>query len=164
MAASKGMKMFLSSSALSLLAVIAMPSASTETETAAVPDMTAARLTATRRPVGQTSETKPAEDIVDLVARAAAMDWGRDPFQPPSQADFPPAPEPEVELESHGSLPSLTGIGESDAKFLAILDEQVLATGAVTTSGFTVVSIDTASVTLLRDGEQHTLTLSEGPK
>lgn len=164
MAASKGMKMFLSSSALSLLAVIAMPSTSTETETVAAADLSSSALTTTRRPVSQSSKTGPVEDAVDLVARASEMDWGRDPFQPPSQAHMPPGPEVELELESGGSLPNLTGIGESDASFLAILDEQVLAAGAVTMSGFTVVSIDTTSVTLLRDGEHHTLTLSEGPK
>jgi len=163
MAASKGMTIFLSSSALSLLAVIAMPSASTESEPVAAAHMAPATFTAPRSPIVETPQTPPTADVIDLVARATEMDWGRDPFQPPGQAFFPPAPEvvEEPEVEPDGSLPALTGIGESDADFLAILDEQVLAAGAVTLGGFRVVSIDTTSVTLLRDGEHHILTLSE---
>ena len=161
MASSKTMRMFLATSAVTLAAVIAMPSKNSDTTPAAAvpasahPDV----------PAHAISErvVEPTHEAIDLVARVAEMEWGRDPFLRPGGAERRmDQNDSRLAVETSLSLPSLTGISHHAGEFMAILDEQIVEPGVMTTTGFRVESIDRRSVTLLLAGSQHTLLLSEG--
>ncbi len=167
------MKLFLGLSALALLIVVALPSR--------VPDGTASAAAATlpvaalpalpdARPGGAVQHTLGASARGDdaatrqaVVAHLAGLAWGRDPFLPPDRVHVyvepDPAPAPVV---ADLALPALSGISRRGSSAMAILDESIVEPGDRIGGGFVVLAIEAGAVTLLRDGEQHILTLSEG--
>lgn len=175
---SRGMKLFLGLSALALLVVVALPSKAPPTAAAApavlpatppVPPVAAADLDRSRstssRPTS--SRDRAPDDPATLQAlreHLATLTWGRDPFTPPSLVHVYVEPEPEPEPVAPGlDLPRLTGISRRGRSVMAILDHQIVSPGQPAGGGFVVLAIGSGAVTLLRDGEQHVLTLSEGP-
>jgi hypothetical protein len=154
-------KAFVIGAAVLTIAIAAMPASNRKPE-AAAPPSPAPAVPAATAPAGDPSPI--ASQLAEQRKRSATLAFGRDPFAPTRGAVEPPAdhetPPPPTPKPASGPAPAavkppnLTGASESGAVRFAIIDEAIVHEGEQLASGYTVETIASRSVTLLRGNER----------
>lgn len=151
------MQVFVGSSMITLLAIVAVPSPQ-DVEESTDPVGAAPILAITWETVtdGADDRREMAERMARQRERADELDWGPSPF-----ASAPAATVAGIDDTTNVTADPqlLTGISIAGESRLAIIGRSVVRPGDELSTGFTVVAIERGSVTLVRDGHEQTLEL-----
>lgn len=156
-ASNRRMPVFLASSVVAMLVIVAVPGRNDETPGA--PDADASALTALEASTDEIAEEELTERLNSQRTRSRTLIWTRNPFEDPTR------PSEHMATGSRSAdvdaLPRLVGLCTMDGSVAAIIDNDIVRTGDQLPSGHRVLAIGDGSVTLGRDRKEWTLTLGD---
>ena len=155
----KRIRILLGTAAGALFVIIALPS--NKEEEPAIPQPAELASSAAEDALA-VSGARPAsaDELKQQARRAQMLVFGASPFEGPSEARASIEHSVDDTLPTRiAGAPQLTGISTLGSSRMAIVAQTIVHEGDRLASGFTVQAITPASVTLVRDDEELTLTL-----